>query len=338
MVGSGIAGVMTALSLLREGCRVTLVDRWEPGHARAAESILARSPGPSRQGARADTIGAGGFAAAGPLVHPGGESAMSTPATTSHVGPLGSAIHVLRADAATVAELAAVDWSRHFGRVSLDPARGVITLMSPSRLHDDLSEILSDIVDLAADAFGRTSKSLRMTRLRPRGDPPGTGLEPDCSFYIGERAERYRLALMEGNAAADAFLEETGPDLVVEVEVTHVDKGKIERYGALGAREFWQIRGRRNDREVAVDFFALQPDGPPRPLAASVVLQGLTPGDVCEAIEPVRFSRTVTERLQAVARIVRRRREASVRVREEDPPPYTASGQPAAAAPAQTRS
>ena len=56
VVGSGIAGVMTALSLLRKGCRVTLVDRWESGHARAAESILAHSPGPSRQGARADTI------------------------------------------------------------------------------------------------------------------------------------------------------------------------------------------------------------------------------------------------------------------------------------------
>ena len=63
---------------------------------------------------------------------------MNTPAT-SLVGPLGSTIHVLRADAATIAELAAVDWSRHFGRVSLDPARGLVTLMSPSRLHDDLS-------------------------------------------------------------------------------------------------------------------------------------------------------------------------------------------------------
>ena len=162
---------------------------------------------------------------------------MSTPATTSHLGPLGSTIHVLRADAATIAELAAVDWSRHFGRVSLDPARGLITLMSPSRLHDDLSVILEDIVDLAAEEFGWTSKGLRSTRLRPRGDPPGTGMEPDCAFYVGERAERYRLALMEGNAAADAFVDELGPDLVVEVEVTHVDKGKIERYGALGAQE-----------------------------------------------------------------------------------------------------
>ena len=42
VVGSGIAGVMTALSLLRKGCRVTLVDRWEPGHGRASSSDYTR--------------------------------------------------------------------------------------------------------------------------------------------------------------------------------------------------------------------------------------------------------------------------------------------------------
>ena len=246
---------------------------------------------------------------------------MSDP-STAHVGPLGSTIHVLRADAATIAALAPIDWSRCFRRVSLDPARGLITLMSPSRLHEDLSGILDDVVDMAAEALGRTSKGLLTTRLRLRGDPPGTGMEPDCAFYVGERAERYRLVLTEGNAAADAFLEETGPDLVVEVEITHADRGRIERYGALGVREFWQVRGRRDEREVEAAFFALRPDGPPRPLAASVVLEGLTPGDVREAVEPVRLGRNVTERMKAVARIVRRRREASIQVREEDPPPY----------------
>ena len=46
---------------------------------------------------------------------------MSPPATM-HTGPLGSTIHALRADAGTVAELAAVDWNRHYRRVWLDPA------------------------------------------------------------------------------------------------------------------------------------------------------------------------------------------------------------------------
>lgn len=38
VVGAGIAGVMTALSLLRKGASVTLIDRWEPGHPRASSS------------------------------------------------------------------------------------------------------------------------------------------------------------------------------------------------------------------------------------------------------------------------------------------------------------
>lgn len=38
VVGAGIAGLMTALSLLRRSARVTLIDRWEPGHPRAASS------------------------------------------------------------------------------------------------------------------------------------------------------------------------------------------------------------------------------------------------------------------------------------------------------------
>ena len=42
VVGAGIAGVMTASSLLRKGCRVQLVDAWEPGHSRASSSDYTR--------------------------------------------------------------------------------------------------------------------------------------------------------------------------------------------------------------------------------------------------------------------------------------------------------
>ena len=249
----------------------------------------------------------------------------AAPAATTHVGPLGSTVHVLRADPDTVAALAAIDWNRHFGRVWLDPVRGLIALMSPSFPHDDLAEICGDIVDIAANTLSRTSKALRSTRLRRRGDPPGTGVEPDCAFYVGERAERFRLALMEGYPAAEAFIEHTGPDLVVEVEITSADEEKIERYAELGVRELWWLRGRRESREIEIDFLALGPGGPPRVLAASEVLGGLTPDDVCEAVEPVRSSGTRTERTEAVARIVRRRRRDSERVREDDPPAYAAS-------------
>ena len=237
---------------------------------------------------------------------------------TMHTGPLGSTIHVLRADADTVAALAAVDWSRHFRRVCLDPVRGVITLMSPSRLHEDLSLILDDIVDIAGSMITRASKGLRSTRLRGQGEPPGTGMEPDCAFYVGARARGYLGALREGNAEADAFLERTAPDLVVETEITHGDAGKAERYAQMGVQELWRLHGRKGTHELRAEFFELSPGNAPRELDVSRVLEGLTPGDVCEAVDGVRLSGTRDERTEVVARVVRRRQRTSVRVREEE--------------------
>ena len=239
---------------------------------------------------------------------------------TMLTGPLGSTIHVLRADAGTIAALAAIDWNRHFPRVCLDPVRGIITLMAPSRLHEDLSDILGDIVKDAGSAIAGAIKSIRSTRLRGRGEPPGTGMEPDCAFYVGERARGYLAALVGGEEAADAYVERIAPDLVVEVEITHADAGKIERYGELGVRELWRLHGRKGTRELRAEFLAPRPGSAPCPLDASVVLEGLTPADVCEAVDGVRVSLTLTERMEAVARIVRRRRQESVRVSEEEAP------------------
>ena len=197
--------------------------------------------------------------------------------------------------------------------------RGLITLMAPSRLHDDLAGIFVDIVDIATGAFGRPSKGLLTARLRGRGEPPGTGMEPDCAFYVGERARDYRAALVEGPTQADAFLEHTAPDLVVEVELTNVDEGKIRRYGDIGVRELWRVHARRESREVGADFLALEPGRPPRSLATSEVIEGLQPADVCEAVEEVRRGLTRDERTEAVASIVRRRKRNIFRVRDEAP-------------------
>ena len=190
------------------------------------------------------------------------------------------------------------------------------------------SKAFDDVVEAAADELGRISKGLPSVRLRGSGEPPGTGMEADCTFPIGERAERYRAASPKGEAAAEAFLVDTAPDLVVEAEITSADEGKVERYAQIGVRELWRLHGHRGSRELRADFLALRPDAPPRRLAVSEVLEGLTPADVCEAVEGVRFGGTRTERTEAVARIVRRRLHGSVRVSEPDPPPYPAAPEP----------
>ena len=239
---------------------------------------------------------------------------------TSYVGPLGSTIHVLRADAGTIAELAAIDWNRHFRRVCLDPVRGLITLMSPSFPHENLATILDDVVDAAGSLIAGSTKGLRSTRLRGQDDPPGTGMEPDCAFYVGERARAYYATRDEGEAAVSAYVERVAPDLVVEVEITHADKGKAERYADMGVRELWHLHGKRDSRELRVELLALSPGRAPRLLEASQVLEGLTPEDVCAAVEGVQSGQTLVERKEAVTRIVRRRQQASVRVRDEEAP------------------
>ena len=236
---------------------------------------------------------------------------------TTHTGPLGSTVHVIRADADTVAELAAIDWNRHFRPVCLDPVRGLITLMSPSHPHEDLSSIFDDVVNVAGSILTSTAKKLRSLRIRGQGEPPGTGMEPDCAFYVGDRARGYFRARREGQVAVEAYVERVAPDLVVEVEITHADEGKAERYGDIGVRELWRLHGSKGTTELRAEFLALDRGRAPRELDASAVLEGLTPGDVCEAVDGVRFGETDDERREAVARIVRRRQRMSLRVREE---------------------
>ena len=237
------------------------------------------------------------------------EPTLAVEEATSFVGPLGSMIHHLRVDAETVLELSGLDWDRRFRRVRLDPAQGVITLAESSRLREELCGVFQDIVEGAANTFGCPARGLRHTRLRRAEDPPGTGVETDGAFYVGDRASAYRAAFAEGVEAARAFVERTGPDLVVEVEPTRADEGKIEQVAALGAREFWRIHGRSDRVEVEPEFLAVGPGVPPRPLAASEVLPGLTPRDAGEAVPPLRRSASVTDRMRIVAEIARRRRE-----------------------------
>ena len=240
---------------------------------------------------------------------------MSQPVTT-HTGPLGSTLHILRADAETIAALAAVDWNRHFSLVCLDPVRGLITLMSASHLHGLLSGMLDDVVDIAGSILTGASRGLRHSRLRGQDEPPGTGMEPDGSYYLGERVSRYVVALAEGDEAAGVFLERTPPDLVYEVELMDADEGRIERYAEMGVRELWLLHGRKDTWEFRAEFLALHSGSAPRKLDASEVLEGFTPEDVYEAEAGLRLSPTLADRMEVVNSIARRRGGDSARVRE----------------------
>ena len=110
------------------------------------------------------------------------------------------------------------------------------------------------------------------------------------------------------------------------MEITHADEGKAERYAEMGVRELWQLHGNRDSWEIRAELLALSPGRAPRLLKASQVLEGLTPEDVCAAVEGVQSGQTLDERQEAVSRIVRRRQQASFRVREEGAPYPASSG------------
>ena len=186
---------------------------------------------------------------------------MSETATT-FTGPLGSTVHVLRADADTIAELAAIDWSLHFRRVCLDPVRGIITLMSPSRIpHEDLSKMLDDIVDVAAGAPSlpvRDQGAAKSPASAGRTSPPAPGMEPDCAFYVGDRAKSYFAALSERvTRRKPPSLNARRRTWSIEVEITNADEGKAARYGEMGVREMWRLHGRKGTKELRAEFLAL---------------------------------------------------------------------------------
>ena len=152
-----------------------------------------------------------------------------------------------------------------FRKAMFDAKQGIVVLMSPSVANETtVRKIDRDIGDLC-NAAGVRHVSLGRTRLRLPEEPKNTGIEPDCAFYIGKQADAYAsLRAQHGeqvDAAADEFLRRNHPDLVVEVEVTHADHEKMERYRTLDIPEVWRTKGAAVAGDVEVTMYALQDDG-----------------------------------------------------------------------------
>ena len=181
------------------------------------------------------------------------------------------------ADPDFIAGLARSDIQKSFRRVTLDPARGLVLLMSPARAHERASEIAGDAIKGMAALLEIPLVSLRSARWRKRSDPPNTGPEADCCFYVGDRARHYLAAEAKSEAAADRFVLDNPPDLVVEVGVTHVDSEKLAVYQDRGVPEYWQLDRDKEGRTQEIRFVALPQAREPEPLQASGVLPGITP-------------------------------------------------------------
>ena len=198
---------------------------------------------------------------------------------------VGSKYLAFRADRETVLTFANLQLGRFFRRMLLDPVQGLVMLMAPDRVHEDTRSQLERVVDGFAALLGLSRAPLGSTRLRRLLDPQNTGAEPDCCFYLGANAAAYRQARAQGVEAADHFMLRHPVDLVVEVGVTHEDKGKQDFYCDLGVAEHWQIRT-VDGLDLTIRFLALQA-AERLPLSVSRVLPGATPAAIRDAYQLV---------------------------------------------------
>ena len=200
---------------------------------------------------------------------------------------LGTEYVVFHASRDEVVALAESDLVNTFRRVTLDPVRGLVMLMSPSSRHEGISGYMDDFVGSVSTLRGVKTEKLRATRWRRESDPENTGNEADCSFYFGRKAVDYVEACARSEEEADAYSVRTPPDLVVEVGLTHESKEKYLSYRDKGVIELWQlnIRRRAQGRIITTTFLDLQAQPGPLEVDASLNLPELTPGHVIRFIQ-----------------------------------------------------
>ena len=198
--------------------------------------------------------------------------------------------------------------SMGYSKAMYDAEQGLIHLMAPSLEHGTACARSEQAVVNLCKVAGLRSTQLRGTRLRLPADPIRTGIEPDCSFHIGERAEQYQDLQAElgskAGAACAQFVLDHPPDIAVEVEATHIDQDKMRRYAALEVPEVWLTKGAASTCGVSVTMRALQ-DGEYVQVEQSPAL-GLTPAVVASLINfPDQFGRRYADAVRAAADAVR---------------------------------
>ncbi len=200
-------------------------------------------------------------------------------------GPMGSEFWRITVPPEIVPVLAKeIDWNNFGRRVLIDPVAGIISWMNPSGTHEDIADATDKIVERTSQLLGCQAKAKRGTRWKGPDDPKNTGLEADAAFYIGTNAKLWVDAFREGGPKyIEAFEAETPPDLVVEVEVTHLDADKPALYARLGIREMWRIVGHKITNHVKVEILDLQQENGPQAVKKSQVLEGLTDSNLPEA-------------------------------------------------------
>ena len=183
-------------------------------------------------------------------------------------GPLGSAVVVVREKEARALHAAIKELPSEFRRCWYHQPAGIAVLMATSRPHEFSKEDASTLVIALCHVAGLAKVSLG--RATAQSEDLRHSVDPDASFLIGERAERFRR--IQRSAGSDAALADLGAqpqDLAVEVERAPHDDVRNEVYRAVGVQELWECP--RNEPRI----LDLQTPNGIRPVEESRILAGV---------------------------------------------------------------
>ena len=120
------------------------------------------------------------------------------------------------------------------GRGRMAYCRGVLEIMSPSKLHESVGCLIGRLVEAFTEERGIELCSVASTTFR-REDLK-VGFEADESYYIGD------VAAVLGKDEIDLTIDPP-PDLVIEVDISRSSMRKFPIYGNLRVPEVWRFHG-----------------------------------------------------------------------------------------------
>jgi Uma2 family endonuclease len=114
--------------------------------------------------------------------------------------------------------------------------RGVLEILSPSKKHEEISDIMESLIKELAMDSGMDLLAAGSTTFKR--EDLGRGFEPDECFYFGDVAGWVR-----GKDDIDLDAGDPPPDLVVEADLTSSSLDKLPIYARLGIAEVWRYAG-----------------------------------------------------------------------------------------------
>ncbi len=149
--------------------------------------------------------------------------------------------------------------------------RGTLEIRSPSKNHERLNRVLSQLVEVLTDERGIDMENLGSTTFK-REDLE-RGFEPDSCFYF-EQAE-----LVRSKEELDLSVDPS-PELVIEIDVASSSNNNSHKdpiYAQLGVREVWRYDGNelRIGKLVGKGYVASETSGALPLLTATVLSQFL---------------------------------------------------------------